>query len=267
MTLSAARGAAAANAADLETYIPAVVGALACNTGPNGNDAGNFASNQGVDGGYIIPEVANPLTARMHKGVNTTMDEGQTMIAAPFAFKASYFTREKDGAPSDVFPPLSADADKGDQDPLICAPIAFDSKASGRNGFGVGEISPTLRAMNGGPDTHKNGGGQVAVAFQDRFRGDDGRGYDRPPPMVEEVCGTLETVKPWNVAAAWRVRRLTPVECERLQGMADGYTNIPWRGKNGAPDGQRYRALGNSMSVNVMRWIGRRIEMVEDIPK
>jgi DNA (cytosine-5)-methyltransferase 1 len=65
----------------------------------------------------------------------------------------------------------------------------------------------------------------------------------------------------------WRVRRLTPVECERLQGFPDGYTNIPWRGKNGAPDGSRYRVLGNSMSANVMRWLGRRIEMVENICK
>ena len=55
------------------------------------------------------------------------------------------------------------------------------------------------------------------------------------------------------------VRRLTPVECERLQGFPDGYTNIPWRGKPEAPDGPRYKALGNSMAVPVMRWIGRRI--------
>jgi DNA (cytosine-5)-methyltransferase 1 len=67
--------------------------------------------------------------------------------------------------------------------------------------------------------------------------------------------------------AEWKVRLLTPVECERLQGFPDGYTNIPWRGKNGAPDGSRYRVLGNSMSANVMRWLGRRIEMVENICK
>jgi DNA (cytosine-5)-methyltransferase 1 len=55
------------------------------------------------------------------------------------------------------------------------------------------------------------------------------------------------------------VRRLTPVECERLQGFPDGYTNIPWRNKPEAPDGPRYKALGNSMAVPVMAWIGRRI--------
>ena len=58
------------------------------------------------------------------------------------------------------------------------------------------------------------------------------------------------------------VRRLTPVECERLQGFPDGYTAIPWRGKapEGCPDGHRYKALGNSMAVPVMRWIGERIQ-------
>jgi DNA (cytosine-5)-methyltransferase 1 len=84
---------------------------------------------------------------------------------------------------------------------------------------------------------------------------------------MEDVTGTLDTVKPWHIASQWIVRRLTPEECERLQGFPDGFTNIPWRGKKGAPDGPRYKALGNSMSVNVMRWIGRRIQMVEDICK
>lgn len=68
-----------------------------------------------------------------------------------------------------------------------------------------------------------------------------------------------------GVQQDYRVRRLTPVECERLQGFPDEYTRIPWRGKpaEDCPDGLRYRALGNSMACNVMRWIGRRIEMVE----
>lgn len=52
------------------------------------------------------------------------------------------------------------------------------------------------------------------------------------------------------------VRRLTPRECERLQGFPDDYTDIPYRNKEHAPDGARYKALGNSMAVPVMRWIG-----------
>jgi DNA (cytosine-5)-methyltransferase 1 len=64
--------------------------------------------------------------------------------------------------------------------------------------------------------------------------------------------------------AASAVRRLTPRECERLQGFPDDYTLIPYRGKPAA-DGPRYKALGNSMAVPVMRWIGERIAAVEAI--
>jgi DNA (cytosine-5)-methyltransferase 1 len=62
------------------------------------------------------------------------------------------------------------------------------------------------------------------------------------------------------------VRRLTPTECERLQGFPDGWTAIPWKGKPASecPDGPRYKALGNSMAVNCMRWIGARIQAVEE---
>jgi len=66
-----------------------------------------------------------------------------------------------------------------------------------------------------------------------------------------------------GIHQGYAVRRLTPVECERLQGFPDGYTNIPWRGKPTSPDGPRYKSLGNSMAVPVMRWIGERIQAVK----
>lgn len=137
----------------------------------------------------VIPEIANPLTARMHKGINTTCDEGQTMIAH-----------------------------------------AFDASEDG-----------TGRGM-GYKDSHANGSGQVAVAFVQNQR--------------DEVRTTREGMQ---------VRRLTPVECERLQGFPDGYTNIPWRKAAESPDAPRYKALGNSMAVPVMRWIGERIQRVEAV--
>lgn len=66
-----------------------------------------------------------------------------------------------------------------------------------------------------------------------------------------------------------QVRRLTPVECERLQGFPDDFTKIPYRGKpaENCPDGPRYKAMGNSMAVPVMKWIGERIQGVESIAK
>ena len=61
------------------------------------------------------------------------------------------------------------------------------------------------------------------------------------------------------------VRRLTPVECERLQGFPDNWSRISWKGKpeDQCPDGPRYKACGNSMAVPVMRWIGERIHNYE----
>lgn len=71
---------------------------------------------------------------------------------------------------------------------------------------------------------------------------------------------------PSAVTDGYVVRRLMPVECERLQGFPDGWTRVPWRGKPAeeCPDTPRYKALGNSMAVPVMRWIGERIAMVEE---
>lgn len=139
--------------------------------------------------------------------------------------------------------------------------VAFDAQAGGETGLAVGEVAGALH----GGGKH---GGRAAVAFQDRFRGDDGRGYARQPAALEGHTGTLETVKPWHVALGddgspplWQVRRLTPRECERLQGFRDDYTLIPYR-RGMAKDGPRYKALGNSMAVNVMHYLGCRIELV-----
>jgi len=62
-----------------------------------------------------------------------------------------------------------------------------------------------------------------------------------------------------------KVRRLTPIECERLQGFPDEWTNIPWKGKLTSPDSLRYKAMGNSMAVPVMRWIGERIKTMDEL--
>lgn len=101
----------------------------------------------------------------------------------------------------------------------------------------------------------------TAVAFAEnsraevRLEGGDGRrtgalsaGGGKPGQGVPCVADTA-------------VRRLTPRECERLQGFPDDYTRIPYRGKaaEDCPDGPRYKALGNSMAVPVMRWLGKRI--------
>ena len=93
--------------------------------------------------------------------------------------------------------------------------------------------------------------------------GGNGNGFDE-----SGICYTLTTADVHGVTCYpintmnVQVRRLTPTECERLQGFPDGHTLITWRGKlaNDCPDSPRYKALGNSMAVPVMRWIGKRIE-------
>jgi DNA (cytosine-5)-methyltransferase 1 len=115
----------------------------------------------------------------------------------------------------------------------------------GRAGIGVGAIAI-----------------QAGATRENPLSGPDGVGVQKDIAYTLEARQEVQAVQ-----SAWAVRRLTPTECHRLQGFRDGFCNIPWRGKPEAPDGPQYKALGNSMAVNVMRWIGRRIEMVEEIMK
>jgi DNA (cytosine-5)-methyltransferase 1 len=168
------------------------------------------------------------------------------------------------------------------------AVLAFSCKDHAAD---AGAISPTLRAMNHS-GSHANAGGQVAVCITgeithtlkaDGFDGsEDGTGRGQPivAAFAENsraelryesgdgaITGSLsggggkagQGMPSAQVGAS--VRRLIPRECERLQGMPDDYTLIPWRGKPAeeCPDGPRYKAIGNSKAVTVVRWIGQRI--------
>ena len=85
-----------------------------------------------------------------------------------------------------------------------------------------------------------------------------------PDNLMANIAYTLRSQRRPIIISSGGARRLSPIECERLQGFPDSWTDIPVAGKR-AVDGHRYKALGNSMAVNVMRWIGRRIEMVESV--
>lgn len=136
--------------------------------------------------------------------------------------------------------------------PLV--PMAFGWQNSASQGDSVNEhITPTL-------DKSKT----PAVAIQERAvsenleSGPQGKGYQ------EGIAYTLEArSQVQSVAAATAVRRLTPTECERLQGFPDGWTAITYRNKPAA-DGPRYKALGNSMAVPVMEWILNRLRVVDE---
>jgi DNA (cytosine-5)-methyltransferase 1 len=83
---------------------------------------------------------------------------------------------------------------------------------------------------------------------------------------ITEAVGGTNTSGP-KVMHSMAIRRLTPKECERLQGFPDDWTKIPYRNKEAdqCPDGPRYKACGNSMAVPVMRWIGERINLIESM--
>jgi len=124
----------------------------------------------------------------------------------------------------------------------------FRAKASFDLGVGI-DVSGTLEAIN-------------PTAVVAAFKGNQGSaagsiGYS------EHVAPTLSNNTP-TLMQTMQVRRLTPRECERLQGFPDDYTLVPHNGKIAA-DGPRYKALGNSMAVPVMAWIGKRIQQVEEI--
>lgn len=112
-------------------------------------------------------------------------------------------------------------------------------------------------------------GQPMAVGFSGRDNGQDAE-LEVSPTLRTCANPTHDRSSGWSAAAAvaMQVRRLTPLECARLQGFPDDYLlQVPWRGKTPPPDGPMYKALGNSMAVNCMDWIGQRIQMVEEVLK
>jgi len=111
----------------------------------------------------------------------------------------------------------------------------------------MGEICQTVTSRWG------TGGGNVPIAIQDIRainKSQNGKGWND-----SNISYTVDTHATQGVLSEALVRRLTPIECERLQGFPDDYTNI----KDNCPDSHRYKAMGNSMAVPVMKWIGQRI--------
>ena len=182
--------------------------APAVTTGPPFSRTGN----ERVECDAIVPmqafKVANCLTYRMHKGINTTVDEGQTPV------------------------------------------IGFQSTANACDASAAGEnVSPSLRSAD-----------PMAVAFAQNSRDEV-----REMPYAGALAAQPGMKQTSYIRRGLSVRRLTPVECERLQGFPDDFTKIPYRNRPGekCPDGPRYKAMGNSMAVPVMRWIGERIEAAQ----
>lgn len=222
----------------------------------------------------------------------TVSERGQAVAMPPvMAFRNN--STGDDGFGRDVAPAMT----NGGGPIAVAIPVlAFDSK---KDGCDAHEHAPTLRAMNHDTSWLNGGGQVGVVAWGissdavDRSGEGDGSAAERAGlGITEDFSPSLRARGNNSVAATFRkgsenpkaglqyaegislpvttvpddlilhyksvVRRLTPRECERLQGMPDDHTMVPWRGKD-APDSQRYRVVGNSMAVPVLRWIGSRL--------
>ena len=154
------------------------------------------------------------------------------------------------------------------QDQFVATPsqLLYENHPNDSRVSGPHDVAPTITTR------FDTGGGNVpfvqnvsAVAFQPgnlvRRAGSD------PSTEVFPTLSKDSGDQNPHVAIPMAVRRLLPEECEALQGFPKNHTRISWRGKppEQCPDGPRYKAIGNSMATNVMKWIGKRIQLVDDL--
>jgi DNA (cytosine-5)-methyltransferase 1 len=205
-------------------------------------------------------EVGNCLTARMHKGINSTLDEGQTPVISIQDVNTAP-SREKGQA---IAPTLDRAQPAAVAQPIpINTMVALRHEALGEGtGFGIADAGDPSYTLTKG---HSHAVAQPIasnIAPGKSELKDDIHVTDAHISKTIDASGSNPAMHQGGAAIVqtMAVRRLTPVECERLQGFPDGYTNIPWRKKLESPDGPRYKALGNSWAVPVVRWIGHRIQ-------
>ena len=236
---------------------------------------GGLGTDFECDGG-LIPEVAGCLQERDSKGCDSDTKPGHLIpVATPTSDVIGCLNSSgghavpgntvQDAAAHQLIPmtthTLRADGFDASEDgtgrgtPLV--PVAFDTtqvtSAANYSNPKPGDPCHPLAAGAHAP----------AIAFAQNTRDEV-----REMPIVGALAAQPGMKQTSYIRQATAVRRLTPRECERLQGFPDDHTLIPWRGKpaDECPDGPRYKALGNSMAVPVMAWIGRRIQLIDSLP-
>jgi DNA (cytosine-5)-methyltransferase 1 len=204
----------------------------------------NRAQGSGGAPGHGIGETGDPAFTVSERGQAIAFDTTQITSVANYS----------QPKPGDPCHPLASGAH-----PLA---IAFDITGTGPgmlNGARETDIHTALRACKppGMSEASTTTVLAEAVAFDSHNNAKQTVGT-----LAADGSGGRNDINHPVVFSGWQVRRLTPVECERLQGFPDNYTLVAYRGKPAA-DGPRYRALGNAWAVNCARWVGRRIEMVK----
>jgi DNA (cytosine-5)-methyltransferase 1 len=250
----------------------------------------------GIPGNWIgrKPENGGNATEPMHDIAPCLTKADQHGVAQPIPFDTTQITSPQNGnnpKSGDPCHPLAA----GAHPPAIAQPMAYNispGKGALKEDIHItdADATKTLDASASNPAMHQGG---TAILQPIAFSGQMSN-----PQTDVDMTQTLQAKNPMAVAhsvvaptltaandpsrspqssevtqqvysvyqSSMAVRRLTPKECERLQGFGDNYTDIQPKGKP-TPDGPRYKALGNSMAVPVMAWIGQRIEQVEAICK
>ena len=194
----------------------------------------------GADAGELSPT----LRAMSHSGSHANAG-GQVAVLAFDTTQVTSRANVSNPKPGGPCHPLAA----GAHAPAIA--VALRGREGGATAELGDEVGHCLRASSGGADKP-----HVLASVAPTLKRDYGKGY-----------GDGEMDPGGTVMHAMQVRRLTPRECERLQGFPDDYTAIPWRKKTAdlCSDGPRYKALGNSWAVPNVRWIGRRIALALSI--
>ena len=199
----------------------------------------------------FIAEVFGKLNANGKAAGSATQQDAETGMLIAFHAEAQADQLPTAGRDSSISDSLTASQRAAVAQTLTAKMYSKSSPdpGAGRGGnvVAVTQTAPTLTSNGDAHSGYRDEHGLVPVAFQSSQSG----------MRTGDTHATIQT--------SMQVRRLTPRECERLQGFPDDYTLIPHRNKPAA-DGPRYKALGNSMAVPVMRWIGERIEMVDCIP-
>ena len=224
--------------------------------GPSGSECGLFVAHKVYETHPAdsrvkeMGDVCQTVTSRWGTG------GGNVPLVQSFGFEPGIAKRE--GNPNRFVEESSPTlrANMGDNQVAVAYSIREDAKANNFSATPL-EVTPALQAMQPSVQSHH---AQTFVVDRAAFNQGQNALYE---PKIEqtEVMPTLVSKGPHAVMNHMAVRRLTPTECERLQGFKDSYTLIPWK-KGKSPDGHRYKALGNSMAVPVMKWIGERINEI-----
>lgn len=208
-------------------------------------------------------QVSNQMIANAEAFFHTVAERDVTGTITARGMKALGARDIEEGVVHPVFIPahekvgtLTASYGMGGID-IETKPVVFGAQNSSKQGLSAStEVSPTLDRSKTPAVTYGIPGNWIGRKPEN--------GGNATTPM-HNVAPNLTSADRHGVAHDMKVRRLTPIECERLQGFPDNFTQIPYRNKDAeqCPDGPRYKAIGNSMAVPVMKWIGERINMVE----